>query len=145
MASLTSFPVSSLATACTGPEVATGCFSAIASRGVDVTAGSCSDSESPGAARSTSLADSLTLFQVELAFSGEDFGVLLRLQHMANTIPPQTRSSRNTPPTTPPVIAPTDTGVLVELADGVTDTIVAQELKLRLAYKSQRGFDGALR
>ena len=143
MASLTSFPVSSLATTCTGPEVATGCFSAIASRGVDVTTGSGSDNESPGAARSTSLADSLTLFQVESAFSGEDFGILLRLRRMANTIPPQTRSSRNTPPTTPPAIAPI--GVLVELADGATDTIVAQEVKLRFAYKGQRRFDGALR
>ena len=82
---------------------------------------------------------------------------------MANTIPPQTRSSRNTPPTTPPAIAPT--GVLVELADGATDTggvtgtdsvagsdgvactdgvadTEAQELKLRFTYKSQRGFNG---
>ena len=143
MASLTPLPVYSLATASARPEVATGCFSAIASRGVDVTAGSGSESKSPGAARFTSLANSLTLFQVELAFSGEDFGVLLRLRRMANTIPPQTRSSRNTPPTTPPAIAPI--GVLVELADGATDTIVAQEVKLRFAYKGQRRFDGALR
>ena len=45
----------------------------------------------------------------------ENFCVLLRLRCMANTTQPQNRSSTNTPPTTPPMIAPTR--VLWELDD----------------------------